>query len=320
MAEIEPAHIDGIATSGADLRHAWDALQAGVLGGGDLKVTPGAGLSVDVASGVVFMPSPSAALDVGLYRGFNDAVKNSAAFAAGGIQPNGNANPRLDQIIARIYDANHDGTALKLWRFEVLTGTPTPGALLDNRAGAVGVQAGTTFPLGAVRIADLLVPGANPTSIPAGNIRDRRLWARGVNTRYIRKTADYTTTATSDSGIDDANMSLRCELSGADIEVSLRGFADDTTANLIFVLYPASGGSALVEQYLHTGTPAHGSGQLFSWRGAPADLGLQPGSNVLRPAWRVGGGTGTLYARATLPLRQVIWEIHEDVRQVANNN
>nr|MDQ3643200.1 hypothetical protein [Actinomycetota bacterium] len=75
MAELEPTFLDSPAEgsppfiSSQELRTGYAGLQEGVWASGDLKVTPGTGLSVDVAAGVAFIQGDfgTVGLDQGLY-------------------------------------------------------------------------------------------------------------------------------------------------------------------------------------------------------------------------------------------------------------
>lgn len=152
-------------TYGADrLRYLNDRLP--LLGEGceglDMLVSQrgaGANMSVDVAAGDAWIRGDSTTRQ-GLYHLVNDAVANTAVGAA---DP---ANPRLDQIIARINDTTILGGS-DVPTLEVVAGTATVGASLDNRVGAAAL------PASAILLADVLV-GAAVASITNANIRDRR--------------------------------------------------------------------------------------------------------------------------------------------------
>lgn len=316
MAELEVAHVDGIPTSSQDLRSAWNVFQAGRLDAGDLKVTSGAGLSVDVAAGVVFMPAPSALADLGLYRGRNDAAKNSAAFATGGIQPNATGNPRIDQVIARVYDSNYDGSGLKLWRLEMLTGVATAAATLDNRLGAIAA-----LPAGSVRVADLLI-AAGAASVPAGNIRDRLTWARGAFRRILRNAnaaagSDYTIASATYTDLDATNLTSRLECSGVPLELSLlgRGFNGSGSAALgtRFVIDGAviDGGQENIG-FIADANPGHQFPLNMIYPAVPA-----AGSHIIKPQANASTGTITVYARAADPL---VFLLEEIVRPNADNS
>lgn len=142
-------------------------IQEGVVNAGDYLVTQrgaGANMSVDVAAGQAWIQGDDVAYQ-GLYHMTNDATINAAVSAAHATLP------RLDQIVARIYDSTVTGVS-DTPTIEVIAGTATSGATLDNRTGAA------SLPNGAMRIADVLVPAA-AGSIVTANIRDRRPWARG---------------------------------------------------------------------------------------------------------------------------------------------
>ncbi len=169
MAELDVQFQNAVDITGQDFRHAYEApLGEGVEGYSDLRVTPGAAAdTVDVAAGIGFVRGDGLN-DLGLYRCRNDATKNSAAFEAGGIAAPDATKPRLDQIIARVYDDDVDSEGQRKWRLAVLKGTPTTGDTLDKRDGAAAV------PNSAMLLADVLVPAGAPAVLSAEAIRDRR--------------------------------------------------------------------------------------------------------------------------------------------------
>jgi hypothetical protein len=227
MTEVEPAFLEYPAQiSAQELRVALGVnAQEGVLASGDLKVVQraaGSNRSVDVAAGEALVRGDAVSRQ-GLYACYNDLVKNSDAFSLGGIAAQ-EANPRIDQIVARVYDASHDtGTSLRLWRLEVIKGTATVGATLANRSGVAAL------PANALLLADVLVP--TDGVIDNTEIRDRRSWARGA---YVRKRqesgADYTTASTSFAVIDATNLATRLECTGNPMRVSLRAVLTGSAA------------------------------------------------------------------------------------------
>lgn len=318
MAELEYAHADEVYSSGADLRHGWDGLQAGVLGAGDFKVTAGAGLSVDVAAGVCFVLG-SATPDQGLYRCRTDEAINSDDFELGGIPPNGSTNPRLDQVVARAYDAAHDGGTLRKWRLEYLEGTATSGATLDNRTGHANLQPSTLL------LADVLTPGSNPATIPGANIRDRRPWARGAFARIARSANaaagnDYSTTSGSFTDVDSTNLSPRVECSGAPLRLTFSGQCSyDTGRQGLLAItmdggtYPSNGGAARAVV-----TPT-GSQTAFH---IEQSVIVSAGSHRFTPRFATDAIDGTpfnLLARVGPPIVSLIFTVEEILRSSAAN-
>jgi hypothetical protein len=169
MAELSVQFQTKVEATAQDLRHAYERpLGEGVEGYSDMLVTPGATAdTVDVTAGIGFVRGDGLN-DLGLYRCRNDATMNSAAFEAGGIAAPDATKPRLDQIIARVYDDDVDSGGQRKWRLAVLKGTPTTGDTLDKREGAAAV------PNSAMLLADVLVPAGAPAVLKAEAIRDRR--------------------------------------------------------------------------------------------------------------------------------------------------
>jgi hypothetical protein len=175
-------------------------LQEGVIGATDLKVSQraaGANMSVDIAAGTGWVKGDTVTRQ-GLYHTYNDAVVNAAVTASHG------SLPRIDQVGLRINDSTH-GAGSDTPALEVLAGTATSGATLDNRNGAA------TLPASWLRLADVLVP-AGSSSVTNANIRDRRPWARGAVTlredTTLRSALDYSPSAE----VMNAQLSHRVEI------------------------------------------------------------------------------------------------------------
>lgn len=114
------------------------------VGGGSLLVTTGgAGLDLSVAQGGGWVEGDDD--DRGFYSIYNDAPVELTATAANPT------NPRIDQVIARVYDSTY-GEGADEWVLEMLDGTPTAGATLANLNGA------DTLPDNAITLAYILVP------------------------------------------------------------------------------------------------------------------------------------------------------------------
>lgn len=152
-----------------DLRRPWaDMVSPGVSDYNAFRVKQriaGANMSVDVglASSInVAWVRGSSVNDQGIYR-----VEYEGAQLNANVATNVSANPRLDQVIVRVEDAQHAGSNNRA-TVDVVLGTATSGATLDNRNGAA------VLPATCILIADILVPGSESTSIDTADIRDRR--------------------------------------------------------------------------------------------------------------------------------------------------
>lgn len=226
MAYRDPVFIDADPTtllpamSGQEMRWANEAIQAGVFGAGDLKVTASSGMVLSVAAGLgavqgnvggVWLP--------GKYLcGLDAAVLSSAIDRSDGsgqgFAANASAFPRLDQLIARVWDHSLDGSGLRRWLLQIVQGVATSGATLANRSGAVADGA---LPANVLRLADVLVPGGNPTSIPSGNIQDRRPSARGL---FANPTPTTNAPTVGTGVLTLAEMTVTGEFSGAPVEIA----------------------------------------------------------------------------------------------------
>jgi hypothetical protein len=308
MTELTPTFIGGIQYYGNDFRDVYEGLQEGVLDTGHLKVTPGAGRDVNVAAGTA-MVMADWATDAGLVRCRNDAAKNSNAFETGGVTANGTGNPRVDQIVARVYSQDEgDGSNLRKWRLEVIAGTPTVGSTLDNRTGAAAL------PSSACRLADLLVPaGFAGPFVQNTHIRDRRPWGDGAYVRILRNLnagggSDYATTATAPTEIDPTNLKPRIECSGGPIRVSLRGIWAHSAASAVPAIRLWMDGAQVDGFVYDVHEPlANGNMPLLA-----SHIFVPPaGSHRFSPTYHSGGGTVTVRASASVALT---FEVEELIR------
>jgi hypothetical protein len=184
-------------------------LQEGAVNGADLMVTQrgaGANMSVDIAAGFAWVQ-----IDTGTNNGLahvtSDAVANVAVTASNGT------NPRIDQLILRYNDTAIPTGSGNTPTLEILTGTATSGATLNNRTGAAAL------PNDCLRLADILVP-ATSTSVVNTNIRDRRLWARGAAI-FVRGNlaGSHTTTSTSAAQLAAGGYDMRLETGGNPVDI-----------------------------------------------------------------------------------------------------
>lgn len=310
MAELDPLFVDGLGSnlSGQSERQTFAPLQAGVMDPGDLKVTPGAGArELIVAAGVGFPRGNNVGvLDQGLYRVRNDAAKSSTLFEAGGPTA-AVVNPRLDQIVARVWDHAADGLGFRKWRLAVVQGAETAGATLDSRAGVAAL------PPNCLLLADVITrPGM--TVYPAIDVRDRRLWARGAF-RMLTDTPPARSTASGAFVQVSSALQVRVECSGAPVRLTMRGAFRTSPGN--------TGGTVCFRQ---DGTPVSPTATLnpsnvyVQFMSLIAILQPVPGSHLFDLAYRAdsGGNTITLDVDAfNNPTTAIL--VEELLRQNADN-
>lgn len=151
-----------------------DLLTPGVRGLTELVVTAdGGSRSVDVSTGCVYVDGTQDAAQ-GAYRMLYDSITELAIASC-------TTYPRLDQIIARMYDSEYGGTD-NMGTLEVLPGVETSGATLTNRLGAA-----STLPPNSLLIYDVLAPVGSGV-LSSGEIADRRAFV-GKGPRYFSGTA-----------------------------------------------------------------------------------------------------------------------------------
>lgn len=136
----------------------------GVANPGDLQCSAGTGIQTNVTAGRARLRP----YDGSVYRGIYD-VWNDATFAITHNAADG-TNPRIDQIVATVKDNTELASGANLGTLEVVTGTATGGASLDNRTGAAALG------INQLLLYDVLVP-AGAGSAASYTYRDRRPYA-----------------------------------------------------------------------------------------------------------------------------------------------
>jgi hypothetical protein len=287
-------------------------LQEGVLGPGDLKVTPSAsGNRVDLAAGYAAVKGDSGTASLGLTQGLF-AVVNDAPVVNVAMPAQDATNPRIDLVCVRVRDSSDLATGADDAGPLVVAGTPTAGATLDNMAGAAAL------PNDCILLAAVLTPaGVGLSTISPGNVRDRRRFARGAYS-YTRRVANagggsnYTTTSTSYVPIDSTNLARRVELGGGPVRVRMTGAVQHTAVGraAFSVLYDGAvldGNEAIVAI---TATATGYGGSLYEYEFVPGGAG----SHVFVPQFNaVQAGTLTLFAQAAQPLTFIVTEIARGV-------
>lgn len=179
ITDVQPAFIQALTNySAKDFRRAYtDAIGPGVDSQKSFRVTAGGGNVVNVTGGTAYAAAVGTP-DGGLYRIRTESTNTAVTVAAN----TSGSNPRLDQIILRVYDTSIDpGAGANKAAIEVVTGDNTvAGATLDNRSGARNLS---TFLATGTRSVLLLADVLSPVSsgaIAASNIRDRRQYFEGT--------------------------------------------------------------------------------------------------------------------------------------------
>lgn len=134
----------------------------GIVRPPDLKATAGSGMQSSIAAGRARIRANYLGVDHGVYELWSDS-------AVAVTHPTAGANPRVDQILARMKDSD-EGSGVDLGDFYVAAGTASAPVTLDNRTGVAAVDPAT------VLIADVLVP-AGAGSSASFTYRDRRPFA-----------------------------------------------------------------------------------------------------------------------------------------------
>ena len=133
------------------------SITGGIVGASDLLVTaPVSGMSVNVATGEVWVPGTSSSTQGGYYGRVSSTTNLSVAAA----NP---SNPRIDLVVAVVTDSAYSG-ATNTFAVAVVTGTPASS------------PSPPAVPTSAITLAQVAVPAA-VTSITSGDITDERVLA-----------------------------------------------------------------------------------------------------------------------------------------------
>jgi hypothetical protein len=213
-------------------------------------------------------------------------------------------NPRIDMVILHVRDNTHDALGSNDARVRILSGTATSGATLDNLNGQA------SLPSNAIRLADVLVPGAD-TTISNAQIRDRRQWARGAFVKIVRDTANYDTTSTTMVNMDATNVYPRVECSGAPLLVHLTASGTNLTAGEVVNIQPyidGAGADSMASStgpiYMTASAANHGVNLSMHWYTTVTAGSHRIGIGFRRP----GLGTARIFATTGIPLQFVVRE------------
>lgn len=271
-------------------------MQAGVIGAGDMAVTPGAGLQLNYAAGTALVPDDGSVHTSGLL------IPATVVGSSVTIGANASGNPRLDQVVLTLSGL---GTA----SVTVVPGTPTVGATLANRSGAAAL------PAKSIRLADVLVTNGFAGPFVAGtSLRDRRPWARGGYAHIRRNTNassvdDYTTTATVPVQVDATNLSVRMETSGGPVRLSIlatvQGNANPQPVAFYAWVDGAADQASSVSKTVRSTAIGADMGVSFDFLISPA-----AGSHTFAIAWATAAGTtATMLARAAYGVNFIVQEL-----------
>jgi hypothetical protein len=163
-----PWLLDGVPTGAQPARQAFASLlnaAGGTVGATGLEVkqkgTPDMHVIIQGGTpeeGALWIPGTVVPHSQGMYFCWNDSNYELA------IPASDATNPRIETIVARLLDADFEGTERE-WKFEPVKGAAEAGATLENLKG-VG-----TLPKSSYILAYVLVP-AKATSIVTADIKD----------------------------------------------------------------------------------------------------------------------------------------------------
>ena len=191
----------------------------GVVNAGDGLVTQNGtpNMSVNVAGGEFVIPQTIAA-NGGCYVGLQDAPVNLAVSAS---DP---TNPRIDTVVATVYDSSYAGAANN-WVLQVVTGTPAPSPVP------------AAIPASSIQIAQFNVV-AGATTILTANIFDARTFML-LGGQKIANNSDtgWITVSSFTNSWVAGSRTVQYRRQGNSVRV--RGIAQSGTAGTIAFTLPA---------------------------------------------------------------------------------
>jgi len=205
--------------------------------------------------------------------------------------------PRIDQVLLHVYDNQVDGLGSNRAAMEILTGTATSGATLDNRNGAA------SLPATAIRLADVLVPGGAGTIVNS-NIRDRRRWANGAVFFNILTSGDVSTSSNTFQNVGGSALQFRVEISpNTALEILFTAQADPGSSSTALNTTLLVDGSGIDSGAFYGNVPGTSANFVPAGFAITTVNGIASGSRLLAPGYRSGtGGTSvTLHANVNRP-------------------
>ena len=173
----------------------------GVVGAGDMAVTAGTGMTVDVAKGLALVRGTQQETQ-GSYLTDNNAVQNLT------ISASDPTNPRKDLILSKVRD-NELGIAGDDGPLVVLAGTPTGGLTAGNATGR------PTPPENSLILAEVFVPAAAASSA-SYTITDLRTRANSLGGTFVcLNSAFYPNPASEGMEVIDLALGQKLTYSGA---------------------------------------------------------------------------------------------------------
>lgn len=281
-------------------------VQQGVLGATDLLVsqTGAASMNLLVAAGAAWVRGTTSTRQ-GLYNTYNDANVQV------NIGANSSGNPRLDQVILRIYDSTDTpGSNQDIAAIEVLPGgTASPGVTLNNRLNAA------VLPANSLLLADVLV-ASGAVSIANAVIRDRRVWARGFYQQAMGVTSAPTSSSVASPGTLITDMSLTGEFTNVPVQLSFEVGINHSVAGTSVSVAPLLDGAVLTGFSAIDDTVVQTVAAAGSSTASGAFVFTPPAGRhtITLNTWAGAAGTITAVGKR----RSLIAE--EMVRQVAGNN
>lgn len=145
-----------------------DIISPGVVGVGHFAVTATAGnRDIGIAAGWAYILGQNIP-DQGMYRQY---ISLNQVLT---VPANGSGNPRIDTVILRIMDDAADSSGFNEPRIEIVPGTPTAGADLNNTNGKANLTTLGEGSKSVLALAYVLVPTGATVLTTVGNIKDIR--------------------------------------------------------------------------------------------------------------------------------------------------
>jgi microcystin-dependent protein len=155
----------------ADRKALADIISAGVRDAGDFAVTATtANMNISIAAGNAYILGQNIT-EQGMYRQYNPS--NVVMTVPG----NSSGNPRIDTVIIRVMDHAADSSGFSEGRIEIVPGTATTGADLNNLNGKANLTTLGEASKSVLVLCYLLIPNGATSLTTVGNVKDARIRA-----------------------------------------------------------------------------------------------------------------------------------------------
>lgn len=221
------------------------------------------GNAVQVALGVAFVRG-STITNQGVYICPNDSTEQLA------VTPANATNPRIDLVVARVYDAAHAG-ATNEWQLEVVTGNPAASPVEPAVPASSVVLARIDVPAAAANITNAMITDRRPWSVGLGGVLPCTSTTRPTTGLYeglviYERDTDSIKVWTGAAWADPANLIGAQDATMAGKKHFAANYNINATNGQVQTSTTVPFGTTFATVPVITGTPLSGSASALWWR------------------------------------------------------